>query len=93
MCDAAVSEENFFLQYVLDWFVTQGQVIIWRDDDTHCNYDKTVEWYDASKKTQGPESTNKTTVNVHCLASHENASLVIGRKRKEKDYGNVCLGR
>ena len=42
---------------------------------------------------QGPEITNKGRVNAHCLASHENARLVPGRRRKGKDQRTICLVR
>ena len=49
MCDKAVREDSFSLQYVPDWFVTLEQVKSWHDDDDYCNDAKLVEWYDHIK--------------------------------------------
>ena len=32
MCDKAVNEDPWLLNYIHDWFVTQEQVKIWHDD-------------------------------------------------------------
>ena len=37
MCDKAVREDPFSLEYVPDWFVTQEQVKIWDDNNDYCN--------------------------------------------------------
>ena len=50
MCDAAVSEDPYYLQYVPDWFVTQEQVKIWHDDNNYCDDDEIVERHDEYKK-------------------------------------------
>ena len=44
-----VAREPFMLRHVPDWFVTQGQVNIWYDDDC-CNDDKFIKWYDDYQK-------------------------------------------
>ena len=35
MCDEAVRDHSFSLQYVPNWFVTQQQVKIWHDDSEY----------------------------------------------------------
>ena len=40
MCDKAVRKDPLSLQYVPDWFVTQGQVKIWYDDGEYHDDDK-----------------------------------------------------
>ena len=50
MCNEAVYMKPYSLPYVPDWFVTQGQVKIWHDNDDYCNDDELFELYDASKK-------------------------------------------
>ena len=50
MCDNAVRRSVFYLEYVPDWFVTQGQVKLWRDDCSYCNDDCPIEWYECYKK-------------------------------------------
>ena len=45
MCDKAVNDDPYSLQFVSDWFVTQQQLKIWHDDD-YCNNGKLIEWYE-----------------------------------------------
>ena len=64
MCIRTVEAGLGLLEYVPDWFVTQQQIKIWRDDDEYCdveycNDDELIKWYDGYKKTQGTESKNK----------------------------------
>ena len=58
MCNEAIYMNPYSLPCVLDWLVTQGQVKSWHDDDDYLDDDETIEWYDGSKKTQGPEGKN-----------------------------------
>ena len=48
--DDAVWGDPFYLQYVPDWFVTQGQVKLWHDYDDYYGDDKLTEWYEGYKK-------------------------------------------
>ena len=51
MCNNAVRDEFFSLQYVPDWFVTQQQVKIWYDDgEYHNDDDEIIKWYNGYKK-------------------------------------------
>ena len=58
MCDQAVNEDSFSLQFVPDWFVTRDWMWMWYDDyydddGDHWdddNDDKFSEWYDGYKK-------------------------------------------
>ena len=50
MCDKALRDDYSSLQYVLDWFVTQGQVKMLDDDDDYCNDDGLIKWYNGYKK-------------------------------------------
>ena len=51
MCNKAVRDEFFSLQYVPDWFVTQQQVKIWYDDgEYHNDDDEIIKWYNGYKK-------------------------------------------
>ena len=38
------------LKYVPDWFVTQGKIKLWRDDDGYCNDNRMIEWYKGYQK-------------------------------------------
>ena len=50
MCDKAVKIGPSSWEYVSDWFVTQGQVKTWHDDDDYCNDNELIKWYDGYKK-------------------------------------------
>ena len=52
MCDKAVEEDLYLLEYVPDWFVRQEQIDLWHDDyydDDYYDYGM-IEWYDGYKK-------------------------------------------
>ena len=52
MCDKAVEEDLYLLEYVPDWFVRQEQIDLWHDDyydDDYYDYGMT-EWYNGYKK-------------------------------------------
>ena len=49
MCDKAVRDYIFSLQFVPDWFVTQQQIDIWYDDDYVYNDNEMIKWYDGYK--------------------------------------------
>ena len=49
-CDRAASDDFFSLQFVPDWFVTQQQIDLQRDDDEYCNNDEMIEWCKGYKK-------------------------------------------
>ena len=50
MCDKAVKDDPSFLQFVPDWFVTQGLTDVWYHDDCWCHDDEMIEWYNGYKK-------------------------------------------
>ena len=50
MCDKAVNDDPYSLQFVSDWFVTQQQLKIWHDDDDYYNNGKLIEWYEDHKR-------------------------------------------
>ena len=50
MCIRAVKAGLRLLEYVPDWFVTQQQRKIWRDDDEYCDDDELIEWYFGYRK-------------------------------------------
>ena len=51
MCDKAVRDYLFSLQFVPDWFVTQQQIDIWYDNDYVYNNDnEIIEWYKGYQK-------------------------------------------
>ena len=50
MCDNAVWDFLFSLQFVPDWFVTQQQTDIWHDDDYVYNDNEMIKWYNGYKK-------------------------------------------
>ena len=52
MCHAAVRKDPYVLNYVSDWFVTQGQLKIWHDNDEYWNNNETAEWYDSYNKSK-----------------------------------------
>ena len=59
MCDAAVRKDSFSSVCVPDWFVTQGQVKLWHDDDDYCSDAELFEWYDGYKKRKAQKSKMK----------------------------------
>ena len=50
MCIRAVEAGLGLLGYVSDWFVTQQQIKVWRDDDEYCDDDERIEWHDDYQK-------------------------------------------
>ena len=50
MCDQAVKDYFFSLQFVPDVFVTQQQIDKWYDDDYAYNDNEMIEWYEGYKK-------------------------------------------
>ena len=50
MYDKEVREDPSSLEYVPDWFVTQGKLKEWHDDEECCNDDELIRWYDGCKK-------------------------------------------
>ena len=56
LCDKAVRDQFFSLEYVSDWFVTQQQVKIWNDDneygddDDDDDDDRLIKWYDGYQR-------------------------------------------
>ena len=49
MCDQAVKDYFFSLQFVPDVFVTQQQIDKWYDDDYAYNDNEMIEWYEGYK--------------------------------------------
>ena len=44
-------EDPFSLEYVPDWFLTNGEVKLWHDDnDDDDGDDEVIEWYDGYQK-------------------------------------------
>ena len=50
MCIRAVEAGLGLLEYVLDWFATQGQIDLWHDDDYWYDDDKLIKWYEGYQK-------------------------------------------
>ena len=50
MCDKAVRDYLFPLQFVPDWFVTQQQTDIWYDNDDWHDDNEIIEWYKGYQK-------------------------------------------
>ena len=50
MCIRAVEAGLGLLEYVPDWFVTQQQIKIWRDDDEYCDDDELIKWYNGYQR-------------------------------------------
>ena len=59
MCDKAVRDGLFSLQFVPDWFVTQQQIDTWyHNDDWHDDND-IIEWYDGCEKRKAQKASIK----------------------------------
>ena len=50
MCIRAVEAGLGLLEHVPDWFVTQGQIDLWHDDDYWHDDDKHIKWYEGYQK-------------------------------------------
>ena len=50
ICIRAAGAGLGLLEYVTDWFVTQQQIKIWRDDDKYCDDDEFIKWCKDYKK-------------------------------------------
>ena len=59
MCKKAVQEDLCLLEYVPDWFVSNQQINIWHDNNSHCDDDRLIEWYVANKKRKAQKSSIK----------------------------------
>ena len=59
MCEKAVYRYLYLLRYVPDWFVTDQQIKIWRDNNEYCNDDKLNEWYNGYKKRRAQKASIK----------------------------------
>ena len=59
MCDNAVRDDSFSLQFVPDWFVTQQQIKIWHDEDDYCSDNETIKWYDGYQKRKSQKASIK----------------------------------
>ena len=50
ICDTAVKDDSFSLQFVPDWYVTRVWVDMWHDNDYDEDGDKFFEWHEGYKK-------------------------------------------
>ena len=55
--------DNFFsFQYVPDWFVTQQQIKIRRDDDKCCNDHELIKWHKGYQKRKAQKASIKKEI-------------------------------
>ena len=62
MCNDAVRDDPYSLQYVPDWFVTRERVDMWYDDSEYCDdddEDNFFKWYDDYKKRKAQKASIK----------------------------------
>ena len=62
MCNDAVRDGPYSLQYVPDWFVTREGVDMWYDDSEYCDdddEDNFFKWYDDYKKRKAQKASIK----------------------------------
>ena len=50
MCDKVVEAGQYQLKDVHDWFVTDEEIKIWRDDNNYCNDHELIKWYKRYQK-------------------------------------------
>ena len=50
MCDKVVEAGPYQLKDVHDWFVTDEEIKIWRDDNNYCNDHELIKWYKRYQK-------------------------------------------
>ena len=50
MCDKAVEEDLYLLEYVPDWFVKQQHIEVWGHDVDYYDDDKLIEWHEDYQK-------------------------------------------
>ena len=90
MCDKAVKDDSFSLQFVPDWFIRRELVGLWHDDyydDGGGHWDdddedKFFEWYHGYKKRKAQKASIKEEL-LHCLASIKVLGLVYVIRRKK----------
>ena len=70
ICIMAVEAGLGLSEYVPDWFVTQQQIKIWRDDDDHCNDDELIKWYEGYQKRKAQKAKIKEELSP--IAWHPN---------------------
>ena len=59
MCDKAVKDDPSSLQFVPDWFVEQGRIDVWYDDEYWYHHDEMIEWHDEYKKRKAQKASIK----------------------------------
>ena len=50
MCDDALRDYLFSLEFVPDWLATQQQIKIWRDNNYIYNDERLIKWYEGYQK-------------------------------------------
>ena len=90
MCDKTVEKVSWSLEYVPDWYVTQGQIKLWRDDDDHCNDDRLIKWYEGYKKRKAQKV--KIKEELMPIAWHPDRMMdwcmSEDEKKRQKNYGH-----
>ena len=87
MCDEAVEEDLYLLEYVPDWFVTQEQIDVWDDDHDYYKY---IEWYHGYQKQKAQKASIKekfTPVAWHS-SRHWDWCMSEDEKKRQKNYGH-----
>ena len=59
MCIRAVEAGLGLLEHVPDWFVIQGQIDLWHDDDYWHDDDKLIKWYEGYQKRNAQKASIK----------------------------------
>ena len=78
MCNKALRDQFFSLEYISDWFVTQQQVKIWHDDDEYHDdddddddNDRLINWYDGYQRCKAQKAQIKEEpLPIACHRSH-----------------------
>ena len=73
ICDDVVRIDSYSLQFVSDWFLTQGQLKEWHNDNDYCNDDEPIEWYNGYKKRKGQKA--KIKEETLLIAWHPNCLI------------------
>ena len=93
MCNKAVKDDPFSLQFVPDWFVSQQQLDVWYGNDYWYNDDDIIECYEGYKKQKAQKA--KIKEEFLPIAGHPSTYLdwCVPEDEKKRDIKNgfFCL--
>ena len=91
MCDDALRYYPYFLEYVPDWFVTQGQLKLWHDNNYAYNDEGLSEWYEGYQKRKAQKASIKDKLMPTALDPLRYWEWCMSEEEKKKGRGIVGI--